>query len=94
MAWDPVSNPVPSRNKYLFRVMNIEQPKELNHLLFYIPYGVVVVGTRNLLIQYCNYHPVLNLGRRRIDNQNFFEAFPDLDTPDFAAVIDKAQRVK
>lgn len=75
-------------------MMNIEQPKELNHLLFYIPYGVVVVGTRNLLIQYCNYHPVLNLGSRRIDNQNFFEAFPDLDTPDFAAVIDKAQRVK
>jgi PAS domain S-box-containing protein len=83
-----------TKQSILFRVMNIEQPKELNHLLFNIPYGVVVVGTRNFLIQYCNYHQVLNLNSRKIENQNFFYAFPDLDTPDFASVLDKAQRVK
>jgi PAS domain S-box-containing protein len=75
-------------------MMNIEQPIELNHLLFNIPYGVVVVGTRQFPIQYCNYHRVLNLTSRKVENRNFFDVFPELDTPDFASVLDQAQRVK
>lgn len=74
--------------------MNKEYQIELSHLLFNIPYGVVLVSNRRFEVLYCNYHRVLNLNSRKIEGQIFFDVFPDLNTPEFITIIDKAQRAK